>query len=221
MSTVDVDSFAVQYDGLVARAASIKQQRDIAGVATPDEARQLAVLDRIEATLQKAPPGPKRDALADRARILRGTLVWQLDASYKARVSRLEHELKLTGAQLAEARRRVGLVNAADQQAPLDTAGFAARIDELGHRITVIQPKLDAAAAAQEKVLAAMAVDELKAQKRRLASYASQAAVRARRQSMTAQPPEPGAGDDAPHRFPSSRDIASRVRCRHAGLRSR
>ena len=36
-------------------------------------------------------------------------------------------------------------------------------------------PSIDAAAAAQQRVLVAIAVDELEAQKRRLASYATQA----------------------------------------------
>jgi hypothetical protein len=46
--------------------------------------------------------------------------------------------------------------------------GLAARVDEIG-------PRIDAARAAQERVLAAIAVNELEAQKRRLASYATQA----------------------------------------------
>jgi hypothetical protein len=38
-----------------------------------------------------------------------------------------------------------------------------------------LQPRLAAAAAAQERVLAAVAIGELEAQKKRLASYATQA----------------------------------------------
>jgi hypothetical protein len=83
--------------------------------------------------------------------------------------------LHATGEELAEARHRVELVKAASGQAPLDTAGFDARIRELAQRIVTIQPRLDAAAVAQERVLADLAVAELRAQKRRLGSYASQA----------------------------------------------
>jgi len=44
-----------------------------------------------------------------------------------------------------------------------------------------LRPAIDAAAAAQERLLADIAVRELEAQKARLASYATQAQFRARR----------------------------------------
>jgi hypothetical protein len=78
-------------------------------------------------------------------------------------------------AQLDEARGRVGLVHEASGQAPLDTSGFAARIAELRSRIAHIGPRIDAATQAQESVLGTLAVQELAAQKKRLASYATQA----------------------------------------------
>jgi chromosome segregation ATPase len=111
----------------------------------------------------------------ERARLLRGTLLWSLDARYKRSLTSLKRELKLTHAELAQARERVELVKAAAPQAQLDTAGYAARAAELAQRIRTIQPGLDAAAAAQEKVLARLAIAELELQKRRLGSYASQA----------------------------------------------
>jgi hypothetical protein len=175
LAAVDIGKSSATFDELSARVAAIEQNREIEGLATPAEAAALAKLESVEARLAAMPAGPQRDALAERARLLRGTLVWQLDADYKHRMSALKRELHATGEELAEARHRVELVKAASGQAPLDTAGFDARIRELAQRIVTIQPRLDAAAVAQERVLADLAVAELRAQKRRLGSYASQA----------------------------------------------
>jgi hypothetical protein len=175
LAAVDLESSSARFDELSAQVSTIEQQRQVEGLARPDEAAALAKLQSIETRLAAMPAGAQHDALAERARLLRGTLLWQLDADYKHRLTSLQHELRATGTELAEARHRVDLVKAAGEQAPLDTAGFAARIGELSHRIVAIQPRLDAAAVAQERVLADLAVAELRAQKRRLGSYASQA----------------------------------------------
>ena len=42
--------------------------------------------------------------MAERARVLRGTLAWQLDAAYKLRLSRMRNALEDTDAELVEAR---------------------------------------------------------------------------------------------------------------------
>ena len=98
-----------------------------------------------------------------------------MDAEYKRRLQLVKRGLSEVDAQLVEARGRVGLVYEASAQAPLDTGGFAARIAELRTRIARIGPGIDAATRAQEATLATLAVRELAAQKKRLASYATQA----------------------------------------------
>ncbi len=84
-------------------------------------------------------------------------------------------------AQLDEARGRVGLVHEASAQAPLDTAGFAARIAELAHADRA-HPAANrrGAAIAQEAVLAELAVAELAAQKATSRLVCDAGAVRAR-----------------------------------------
>jgi len=93
------------------------------------------------------------------------------DADYSAwmRAALLE-----TADALAEARLRLGLLQGGGT-APGDAAGFDQRIAGLAARIDEITPRIDATAAAQERVLAGIAVNELEAQKRRLANYATQA----------------------------------------------
>jgi hypothetical protein len=175
MSNVDLDAAAARYDELTARVAAIDSERRIEGLASTAETAQLAALRSIDERLTRVPAGPQRDALAERARVLRGSVLWQLDADFKRRMADVQRELQATGHELDEAHRRVGMVAAASDQAPLHTAGFEARTAELRQRIARIEPRLDAAAVAQERVLADLAVAELRAQKRRLGSYASQA----------------------------------------------
>ena len=129
----------------------------------------------MQARIDALPPGPARDALAERARLLRGTLLWQLDAAYKVRLRGVKSDLQQTGKLLAEARDRSQRVDLAGETAPRNTAGFASRIRELDARVDDIGPRIDAAGVAQERVLADIAVRELESQKRRLASYATQA----------------------------------------------
>ena len=175
LARTDVAAFATRQAGIAARVAAIESARDVAALATDDQGRQWRALQAIEQRIAALAPGPGRDALVDRARMLRGALTWQMDAQYKRRLQLVKRGLGEVEAQLGEARGRVGLVHEASAQAPLDTSGFAARIAELRSRISRIGPRIDAATQAQESVLAALAVQELAAQKKRLASYATQA----------------------------------------------
>ena len=175
LASTDLESLAQRQDELTARVAEIAARRDVAALATDVERRQWAALERIEQVLAGLPPGPQREALAERARLLRGTQLWQFDAGYKVRLRRAEASLRESAAALDEARERVALVEQAGDSAPRDTAGFARRVDDLAQRVETMGPRIDATAAAQQRMLANLAVQELEAQKRRLASYAMQA----------------------------------------------
>lgn len=175
LARTDVETLALREAGLAARVAAIEATRDVPALASGDEARQWQALQGIEQRVTTLPPGGPHEALVDRVRMLRGALSWQMDAQYKRRLQLVKRGLSEVDAQLVEARGRVGLVYEASAQAPLDTGGFAARIAELRTRIARIGPGIDAATRAQEGTLATLAVRELTAQKKRLASYATQA----------------------------------------------
>jgi hypothetical protein len=175
LSSTDVDALAARQAELGERVAGITAARDVAALATDTEAAQWVTLERIDAALERLPPGTQRDELAARARLLRGTLLWQLDAEYKQRLRHLDVGLRETAAGVEEARARLDLVAQAGETAPRDTVGFARRIDALARRVDTLGPRIDAVAAAQEGLLARLAVKELEAQKRRLANYAMQA----------------------------------------------
>ena len=173
---------ATDLDGLAARQAAIDERlrriesgREVAALASPEQAAAWSALDADLARIESLPPGEQRDALAERARLLRGVLLWQLDAEYKQRMRSLKNDVRETSSLLADARRGMQQVDAASASAPQSTAGYASQVRALASRVEAMSPRIDAAAAAQQRVLVAIAVDELEAQKRRLASYATQA----------------------------------------------
>jgi hypothetical protein len=147
----------------------------VAALATGEEAQQWAALERVEQSIAAMPPGPQRDSLAERARVLRGTLLWRFDSEYKVRLRSVEKGLRESSDALAEAKLRMLLVQDAGVVAPLNTATFAERITALAARIDELAPRLAATADAEERVLADIAVGELETQKKRLDSYATQA----------------------------------------------
>jgi hypothetical protein len=175
LAGTDLEALEARRTTLHERVAGIVAARDVTALATPEEAAQWRKLEALASRIAALPAGTQRDALAERTRLLQGTLAWQLDADYKLRLSRLRASLAEADMALAEARRRQALVEQAGELAPRNTEGFAARVAGIEQRVARLQPAIDRAAAAQERLLADIAVRELEAQKARLASYATQA----------------------------------------------
>ena len=175
LAATDLEALHQRRDALEARVVGAAAARDVAALATPAEGAQWQALDELAARIAALPAGEKRDALAERARLLRGTLTWHLDAEYKLRLSRLRSAMRDTDAALAEVERGYSRVEQAGDLAPRNNTDLAMRVRELADRMARLQPRIDAAAGAQERLLAGIAVRELEAQKTRLASYGTQA----------------------------------------------
>ena len=175
MDATDLDRLAARQAAIDERLRRIESGREVAALASPEQAAAWSALDADLARIESLPPGEQRDALAERARLLRGVLLWQLDAEYKQRMRSLKNDVRETSSLLADARRGMQQVDAASASAPQSTASYASQVSALASRVEAMSPRIDAAAAAQQRVLVAIAVDELEAQKRRLASYATQA----------------------------------------------
>jgi hypothetical protein len=175
LAGTDLDALAQRQQQLAERFRAVEESRDVAALASPQEQAQWEALARIDATLAAMPVGPQRDEFAERARLLRGALSWELDRAYKVRATQTRRDLQQVQAALAEAGTRLAAIGAAGDLVPQNTQGFAGRVDELAERVARIGPLLDATAVAQERALAGIAVAELQAQQKRLGSYSTQA----------------------------------------------
>jgi len=175
LAATDVDAFKARSQELMERFALVESSRDVAALASPAESVQWQALARIDATVAAMPPGARRDEFATRARLLRGALQWELDRAYKVRASNVRRDLRQSQAALAEVESRLGALGNAGELVPRNTQEFAGRVAELADRVARITPQIDATALAQERALAGIAVAELKAQQKRLGSYATQA----------------------------------------------
>ena len=167
---------AQQERARVARSGAIERDDDVAGLATAREREQWEKIERIEKVLaqrrseRSAGAGDAReDAAAARP------LLWDFNASYKARLWRTRKELRELDVAYKEARRRWVLVERAREDYPARTEEFAGRVANLQPRIAALSATLAAAAQSQNQYLAAIAVKELESQKERLAAYSLQA----------------------------------------------
>lgn len=175
LAGTDVPALEVRCSEAASRVAAVAAERDVVALGTPAQRGQWSTLEEVDARVSSLPAGPQREALAERARLLRGALLWDLDAAYKLRLWKLESALGETASALEEAKRRIGFVQAAADLAPQDTAGFAARAGSLARQIDELGPRIERVTRAQERLLADVAVHELEAQRARLGSYATQA----------------------------------------------
>lgn len=175
LAALDLDALAERHSALAARVDAIVRDRNVVALAGEARSRQWESIEQAEARVDALPAAGQREELAERVRLLRGRMLWDLDADYKLGLWKLQTALRETGSALAEARERRELVEQAADLAPRSTMGFAARVVELRERVAGLQPRIRSAASAQEGLLASLAVRELEAQKSRLANYGMQA----------------------------------------------
>jgi hypothetical protein len=176
LDTVDLDALEAHKNDLELRLSAIERDNDVAGLATGRELEQWSKLEHIENVLARADQNdPLVQEMREKTRMLRGTLLWDFNASYKARLWRARKELRELNVAYTEARRRWVLVERAREEFPARTEDFAKRVATLQPRIDVLSARLASAADSQNHYLAAVAIKELESQKERLAAYSLQA----------------------------------------------
>lgn len=173
---VDLDAIEARKNELELRIGAIERDGDMVGLATQNELGQWRKIERIEEVLAQADPSdPMVQEMLEKTRLLKGTLLWDFNASYKARLWRARKELRDLDVAYREARRRWVLVERARKEYPARTEEFAKRVASLRPRIEGLIARLAITAEAQNRYLASIAVNELEAQKERLAAYSLQA----------------------------------------------
>lgn len=173
---VDLNAIEARKNELESRIAAIERESDVVGLATARELEQWRKVERIEQVLARADQAdPMVVEMREKARLLRGTLLWGFNSSYKARLWRARKELRELDVAYREARRRWVLVERAREDYPARTEAFARRVETLSPRLDGLNARLEITAQAQNRYLASIAIRELESQKERLAAYSLQA----------------------------------------------
>ncbi len=176
LDSVDLDALEARNNELESRLSAIERKSDVVGLATARELEQWRKVERVEQVLVKADQNdPLVQEMREKTRLLRGTLLWDFNASYTARLWRAKKELRELDVAHREARRRWVLVERAREEYPARTEAFAKRVENLSPRIQGLIARLAITAEAQNRYLAAIAIRELESQKQRLAAYSLQA----------------------------------------------
>lgn len=176
LGTVDLDAIEAHKNEMESRLSATERDNNGAALATAREQGQWAKIQQIENVLAKADQNdPMVQGMREKVRLIRGTLLWDFNASYKARLWRARKEGRELDVAYKEARRRWVLVERARDDYPARTEEFARRVATLQPRIDGLSARLEATGQAQNQYLAAIAVKELESQKQRLAAYSLQA----------------------------------------------
>jgi hypothetical protein len=176
LDTVDLDALEARKNELESRLGGIERDDNVAGLATAREQEQWSKVQRIQEILAAADQSdPLVQEMQEKARLIRGRLLWDFNASYRARLWREKKELRELDVAIKEARRRWVLVGRAREDYPARTEKFAQKVAALEPRMNVLTTRLAAAADQQNQYLSAIAIKELESQKERLASYSLQA----------------------------------------------
>jgi hypothetical protein len=160
---------------LESRLAAIDSTKDFVGLGTAHEQELWRKVARIEDALAAAPQDEDSDEMREKARLMKGVLLWQLSDAYKARLWAQRRNLRELDAALKEAQKRWVLVERARKESPARTVEFAARVDAMKLRIAALQTQLTAMSERQSRYLEYVAVAELAQQQERLATYRIQA----------------------------------------------
>ena len=160
---------------LESRLSSAEHSGDVVALATAHEQEMWSKILSLEDTLAAQIDDRSLDETRDKVHLLKGVLSWQLNESYKARIWTTRRSLKDLDLALREMEKRWLRVQQARDSFPNDTAGFATRVAALKPRIDALNTRLATAGRAQGNYLAGIAINELEAQKERLASYQVQA----------------------------------------------
>ena len=148
---------------------------DLLALANAKEKKYLNRLARIDAGIKSLPAqGTGNDALG-KHRLLKGIIKWNIASSYGPRTWELKKGLKDLDATLKENQTLSQLLIRAEKNAPQRFEGYGASIDESRDRIAQLLSLTDQAQHAQQQILEALAIGQLREQQQRIESYLTHA----------------------------------------------
>ena len=175
LATSRPDEMLRRHAELVSRLDEVARTADFAALGSPEERKQWAKLQTLEADLAAAPHDAANDDLRERLRLVKGVLYFRMSGSFKAREWEQRKDLRALEAAVREAQNRWVRLSDARKSVTGDTGVFETRLSELRERITSLQARLAAASREQNAYLERLAISELNAQKERVETYQVQA----------------------------------------------
>jgi hypothetical protein len=175
LAQADVEGLVTRKLDFDAHLNNIEQHGDSLALATRTEASLWSEIADLERTPALAADIPEARDAHDKIDLLKGVLQWQLDKAFKERLWNTRHDLRLTGEALVETQRARRSIDQKMHSEPETFAGFNARIAGLEPRIESLLVRVDTSIAQQRAFLQSIAVEELRAQQGRLATYTVQA----------------------------------------------
>jgi len=170
-----IDSMVLRQrrDALLTTLDMIEKSRNVIGMADAAETDQWSRLIELESNVAWA--SPQAAAAREKHRVLKGALLWRLDADYRYRLwlqRRSVAEIESALSQTEDLETRTQFIRLS---MPLSLEDYRVRIGALKPRIKAMQAQIDAVLMRQQGQLQTVVVAELGAQKQRLASYRIQA----------------------------------------------
>jgi len=168
LAEVDLNALQAQRDALARRLEQAAASRDISALATGDEQMYWQWLEELEqGPAFAAAPAATRE----RHRLLKGSLIWQLDADFEYRLWQQGQRLRALDEALLEAGQRDQLIAGVRATAPDSLADYAERIAAVRPRLEQMRQQIAAARTRQSGQLVAQAIGELGEQRDRLQAY--------------------------------------------------
>jgi Tetratricopeptide repeat len=155
--------------------AQVRRTRDVSALASSRERTEWALVLRVQALLARDPDTPAYAKLRQRLAMVRGVLLYRMEARFAARSWHERKQLRGIDRALGQAQQRWTELASDRLAMQTQTGHFAGRVSALQARLGELQARLVVAQAAQSNALAALAIRRLEAQKKQLRGYRVQA----------------------------------------------
>ncbi len=174
-SVADLARAQMNRASLAAELDRVEREGDV--ISFSDQ-RQDALLQRladVQAAVQANAKDPEIARLAEKVRLLAGSLAWELSSQWPDRLWQAKKALRDGDRGFEEALAREARLAKAQREEPQRFERFAKRIDALEAQINALIPRVASATKEQQDAVQNIAVAELAGAQQRLAEYQAQA----------------------------------------------
>jgi hypothetical protein len=175
LAGIDIDALSARRVELESRLETIEAREDFVALGTADQQRQWRALADMEDSLALLGDDASANGLRYKHRLLRGLLEWDLRRDYKERLWRAHRDLRDLDRSLRASDRREARVVRSREDWPEEFSDKSARVAALTPRVATLVERAHELRGTQQAFLQSIAVDELEAQRERLATYVVQA----------------------------------------------